>query len=305
MAFSASESAFEGFRIIRREPTSIAVWAVFYLIADLVMIAGFLPVMGLMTGLQTGGTTGAANLASLGGALLRLYAVLIPWALITGSMVCCGVYRAVLRPDDKGVGRLKFGVDELRLIGLWVVLGLLYLVVSVVIVVVFGIAAAALAAATQNAAGGAVLFILLLYLLMLCAFAWLAVRLSFAGPMTFAERKLRIFGGWGLTRRRFWPLLGCYLLALVFLIIIWIVAYGVMAGIGLAAAGGSIQSMVSQFTRPDYSSLQGYFNPLRIAYTVLSAPIGAVVAAITFAPAASAYKALTASSPEQQAEVFG
>jgi hypothetical protein len=301
MAFSASDSAFDGFRLIRREPAAIAAWAGFYLVSGLVLMAASLPLMRNLASLQANPTPSPAMV----GSVLTIYAVLIPWALIAGSVICCAVYRSILRPEDRGVARLKFGGDELRMMGLWIVLGLLWIGVGLVLAIVLAVTFGLGFAAAQGGSNGLVAIIpILAMLLVTCLMVWVVVRLSLAGPMTFAERKLRVFDSWRLTRKRFWSLFGCYLLALVFVIIVEIVFYAVVAAIGLTAAGGSIQSLVGWLAKPETSSLQAYFTPMRIAYAVLAAPISAIIAAVSIAPAASAYKAITGTGPDQQAEVF-
>ena len=57
-------------------------------------------------------------------------------------------------------------------------------------------------------------------------FAWIAVlifvpiRLSLAGPHTFADHRLRPFASWTMTKGRFWPMFGAYFLATVFALIV-------------------------------------------------------------------------------------
>ena len=146
--------------------------------------------------------------------------------------------------------------------------------------------------------------IALAYLVMLGAMAWLGVRLSLAGPMTFAQRRLRLFSAWKLTRRRFWPLLGCYLLAFVFVVIIYLVAFSLYGVITFATTGGSIADVATRLLRPDYTSLQAYLTPAQAAKTVIGGFLSALIYAVGFAPAASAYKAIAGQGPEAQAATF-
>src|SRR5690606_10927907 len=84
-----------------------------------------------------------------------VYALVLPVALITQSMLGAAVYRAILRPADGGVGYLRLGGDELRLIGLSIIYFLLTVVGMVVITFVAGLVVGLLGAAIG--AGGAAL----------------------------------------------------------------------------------------------------------------------------------------------------
>ena len=61
MAFSATDAAFEGFRVVRRHPMALIFWALFYavmMIAALALVGG--SIIGLMNaaeGLESSGAT--------------------------------------------------------------------------------------------------------------------------------------------------------------------------------------------------------------------------------------------------------
>ena len=127
MAFSANEAAFEGFRIVRREPGTIVIWGVLHLAIGLGSAFLVVPFMGpfmQLAQLQPGtARLDAAHMTALLLSAARFYAVILPLGLIVAAIFTCAVYRTVLRPADKGLARLKIGADELRLVVVWVVLG--------------------------------------------------------------------------------------------------------------------------------------------------------------------------------------
>ena len=243
----------------------------------------------------------------------RVYLLAFPVFLAAMSVMTCAVYRAVLRPDERGFGRLRFGADELRLLWLWILQGLVYLFVFIIVLLVIGVVGVGIAFATGAANGAGktspgavaivVLAVMVAYVGMICAMIWVGIRFSFAAPMTFSERRVRLFASLRLTKGHFWSLFGCYLLAFVLMMLLSVVSltlYGAISTIGM----GSITAAATSIFRPDFSSPQAYFTPSRLAYLVFNAGIAAVYYAVGIAPAAAAYRALTPVAPKSRAEVF-
>ncbi len=301
MAFSATNAATEGFRIVRREPWTIVAWAIMSLTITLVLLALLGP--GLVA-LQAGrasvpGASVADRMASVVNRLV-VDAVVLGLSVLVAAVVGSAAYRAVLRPSDSGFARLRLGADELRTA--------LMLSVFAVSCLVCATAAAAVVYVSQIATpAGSNRGAVLVAAVMVClAFAWvmiwLNVRLSLAAPMSFSQGRLRVFAAWKLTRGRFWPLLGCYLLAIIymlFLVMVSAIAYGLIG----VADGASISQMVEAAMRPRYASLLA-LNPAIVIYLMVRASVAAVIYAVIFAPAAAAYKAIAELSPDNQAAAF-
>jgi hypothetical protein len=213
-----------------------------------------------------------------------------PAMLLLGAVLLAAIYRAVLRPADSARAYLRLGGDELRLVLVSLILGVLW-AVGLLVVLFAAVALYQVAAPVGVLAGLAAIPLLI----------WVAVRLSFAGPMTFTEGKLNVFGSWTLTRGRFWPLFGAYVLAFVMAILISLLS-GVISSALLAVFGGGI-SALAQADNPDFSQ----FGPglaLGFGLYALVQLIAAVLQMIIqSAPPAAAYRDITGYGRDT-AEVF-
>ncbi|KQZ03256.1 hypothetical protein ASD21_20865 [Caulobacter sp. Root1455] len=308
MQFKVTEAAFAGFRLIRREPRTIAIWAVFNLVAGMALTAAM--IQSGFGRFMSASKTGTMSPDLMVGLLIG-EGVAIVGTILIASVMGAAVYRAILRPTEAPLTRLRFGGDELRLILLSVIMGLLFAVLSMALFIPVAIVGVAIAAGSGfghgesvGATAGVVLVTLLGYLLVLIGLVYFAVRLSLAGVMTFAERRLRVFESWRLTKGRFWPLLGAYGLAVALMIPIYLVMTTLYFGVSVAFAGGDFSRAASEVFQPDMTTLAAYFSPARIAYLVFGGAVGGVLTAVTYAPAAAVYRDIAETRPENQAEVF-
>jgi hypothetical protein len=170
--------------------------------------------------------------------------------------------------------------------------------ITVAIGIVIGLVGAVGAAA--GGPGGALLAVVGA-LVALGVSVWVFVRLSLAAPMTFAERKLRVFESWSLTRGHFWALFGAYLIAFVMGLVVSLLGLAIFFGVAVAVGGGV--AAISGVFQPDFSSFAAYLTPLRIAYLIVNAGISALAYAILIAPGAVAYRELA--RPTSIPDVFG
>ena len=292
MAFSATMAALEGFRLTRRQPAAVAVWAVLMLVFNLaaigllIMIAG--PAMTEMSQLSADQSADPERMLALMGPMAGAYGALIPLSLVFIAMVTTAVYRASSSEKGDTFGFLRLGIAEFRQVVVSLVVGLMALVALFVIVLVLGMIMGMIGVAMGGSGTGAavamVLIVILLYFVMLAGWLGFYVKFSFAGPMTFVEKRIRIFESWKATSGRFWPLMGCYLFAGVLGVVVALL--GLV--IGMAAVIG-VGGDVAEVFQTDMTSMATYFTPGMLAYVVISSIFNALTYAIFLSPAMAAY----------------
>ncbi|MDP9103325.1 MAG: hypothetical protein M3N05_04895, partial [Pseudomonadota bacterium] len=209
---STTETAFEGLRLTRERPRTVLWWWAANIAASLIQFfiaiqSPFLRLNDQLTALQgqsealqrNASDPAAAQqflttLGHIAGPML-LFAILV---LLIQMVLSTAVLRAVLRPADRTAGYLRFGMDELRQLGLAMIVLFSMLVYafivslasSLVIAVLSGLSGGALPASALGAVAVAVIWI---------AFLYPAVRLSLAPAMTLADGRISFLRAWALT----------------------------------------------------------------------------------------------------------
>ena len=301
MAFSATEAAFEGFRVVRRHPMALVFWALFYVV---VMAVAFAVVGGNLIGL----TAAAERLESAGGAptpedfmplmqgYMSVFAVLAPISLAASAVLYAAIVRSVLRPTETAFGYMRVGMDEVRVLVVSLALLVLFMVAGGLATVIIGVLAGFAAAG-----GGAVIWILVVLatLAAIAAGIWLAVRLSLAIPITVAERRFAILDSFKVTKGRFWPLLGMALLAGVMSLVVSLLGSLIFLPVEMATGG------LKALTALEGQGMAAMFQaawPAIVGWVVVNAILSALQVAVVYAPFSAAYRDIMGQKPD--AEVF-
>lgn len=284
--FSATDAAFEGFRVARERPWAIVAWAGVALamsIGDIVLRFNLIDPTTVAQAKQV-----AAGGANVQGAMqlvtaeapIRYLAAAVPIQLLFYGILFAAAFRVVLEPKSS-VNGLRLGIQELRQVLLMLISGGLIFVADLGLLFVTGLAFILLKPISEPlAAVVAAASVILSFALVVVV----PIRLSLAGPLTFVERNLRPFSSWVMTRGHFWPMLGAYVLASVFAALVVLLGLAVMAGL-FAIGGKTIQSMIAA---PDH--MIDYLSPFRITYLIGSAFISAQAWAIIACPAAKIFR---------------
>ena len=293
MAFSASDAAFEGFRLTRRAPLAILIWTAAYVVISVIMLAlAGSSIAGLMdqaAALEGIGDPTPEQMLPLMGAYFTMLGILMPLGIIFGAVMYAAVNRAVVRPAESAFGYLRLGGDELRVFVVYLVLTVLAMIVGAVLFAAVGLLVGLTATAAENLAA---LFAVLGGLVAVGLFIWLAVRFSLALPITVAERRIAIFDSWALTRGHFWGLLGMTILAFILSMVVQILAWILFMPLMFLMGGNLTDLAGADMQGPDLMQVLTSLGPIAVIAALLVALISALQLAIMYAPYAAAYRAL-------------
>jgi hypothetical protein len=240
---SASEAAFYGFNLLKRDPLTFAgvgvVFLLFAVYTTMVFLPSYFNVIEAMTAVDVRGRNGPPELAGPLLGMASFYLLLIPvFMVVLGALNRSFVFGA-----SKGwVLGLKVGMDEVRVIVVTIV-GFILQLVALYACMLVG-AFAGFAAAGLSGALGMLVFAAA-YLAGLALSIWVGVRLSFAGPASVAERRFVVFESWAMTKGRFWPLLRAYLIVYALLVAAFVVTGVIAMGAIAVGASGSLANVGS------------------------------------------------------------
>ncbi len=292
--FSVSDAAFTGFGIVRHKPLAVLIWAVAQLLIaigfSVLLVTRFGPLFDQLAALTPAQRHDPAQAMAMFLQLAPLYGLFLLFALIFYSILFATMNRAVLRPSEDAFGYIRVGPDEFRQLGLILIYALLGIVAEIVLIIGGVVIGAAIGAAAHQP----VLAGVIAALAVLCAIAFLAVKLSLASAQTFATGKINVFGSWALTKGRFWPILGAYALAFFLLIVVSVLGYVVIVALMVATGGGDI---FSQLFHPKFGSPSDYFTAPRVVQIVLGSALGAITWPIMMTPAPAIYRTIVADRP--------
>lgn len=301
MSFSATDAAFEGFRLVRRNPMALVAWTLVYLIYTLAALfasGGMMRSMAVwmeqVEALENGPAPTSPEafapiMESYFAAMSHMLWA-IPLSMIISAVLMAAVVRAVLQPDAGGFGYLRLGMDEVRAFVVTLVIGILTAIAAAVAFVVAGIAGGVAVASFE---GWGVLVMVLAMLAAGAFVIWLLVRWSLAIPITVAEKRFAIFDSFAMTKGRFWPLLGMAVIAGVMALVVMLLC-------GLIAMPVSMMGGMSMFVGMNGDDPAEVFrnfnpaNPWMIASAVINAIIYALILAVLYAPFSVAYREIKA-----------
>lgn len=289
MSFSATDAAFEGFRIARRHPTAIAIWSGITLVFNVLTTVALIGIAGpQLTALEAAASTGEPDPQQI----MEMFGVLAP-AYLLMLVLSAGYYAVMLPAIERSVfeegpdkrGFLAFGGVELRHLGMVFALGAVlfgaYMAVAVIISVIFvllEIVAGSIAAALVAVALGLAAVVLML---------WIVARFTLAGPAALREGGIGMSRSWALSKGLSWSLLGGLIVACLLAVVVSLLIITIFAGVAALVGGvGAVGGMLN----PDTSSLAAYFTPAMMGYIVAVAVSSALSFAIVAGFGASAYR---------------
>lgn len=298
--FSVTAAVGAGFQVIGRKPLAVMVWGLLMALSAvpaLLILLWVLPEFQMAMAERAQGVAppSMASLARLQLKLTLLQPVMMVTNAVLYAVLSAAVYRAVLTPEDDRRFYLRFGAAELWLILLTLVVGVLFGLALVVVMIVGGGFTAALVYALKDAGAGPIALVVTVAVVAFTwLITWLALRLSMAAPMTFAERQFRLFESWTLTRGHAGSLFGVGLILTLFcLVLITLLQAVAMAGVAGALIGGgySEEALAAFLARPVSAWLIDAAPWVVLSLATVSV-VGAGVMTIWYAAWAHAYRQL-------------
>ncbi len=194
------------------------------------------------------------------------------WPILTVCVLAYWVVSSILTTTtmrryirDEGFS-LKFGGDELRVMAVylgWSVMGLIAL--APVFVLIGGVAWSGFSSAfgtgpdpSEAAILGAVGGSFGLMFLIFPVYVFFATRLAPCFALTVKERQVRFFGAWHVSRGRFWPILGAYvILAIAGSVLAGVINQVVQSGFTMALPFEALMDLQSP-----QEALDAFFSPV-------------------------------------------
>ena len=286
MSPSATEAAFEGFRVVRRKPTVVAWWALAYLV--LFAVAFALAGPSLIEVMTIADTMNAANpspadMQRLGAAYAGL-AWLLPAGLLFGAVLNTAIARAVLRPEEGRLGYLRLGADEFRVLG-----ATLLLTLAGAAITLLAAFAAGLLVGLASFAGQAVAWLvgLLAGAAVLALVVFLAIRFSLVIPATFTDKRMAFKESWRATKGVFWPLLGMAVIAVIMSIVVGLL--GGIVALPLTLATGGMQTLTSM-EGASFGEMLSTAGPAIATWIVVNSILSTLQMVAIYAPFAAAWR---------------
>lgn len=286
MTFSATDCAFEGFRLTRRAPVAVLLWAVayaaFFGLLFLLVGSHFATIMSLISQLEGQTEPSIEDMQPL----MQAYGVIVAWAaplgLLFSAVISTAIARSVIRPEDRKFGYMRLGKDELRVLGASLIVALAMFGVTFV-----GFMLVSLVAALAAAAPALWLAVVLLALAVLAVAIWLSVRLSLVVPATFSEGRIAVKSAFAMTAGKvFWPLFGMAVIAWVMAVLVGLLGSAVAAPFTMIV-GGSERLIAMQGA--SVPSLLSALGPMLAVSLVVNAVMTAAQVVIMYAPFSAAY----------------
>jgi hypothetical protein len=234
---SAGEILSATFQFIRDHLKAVMIWSAVYLVAILVAQLAMRPFYQM----QISGVPSSQALLSVFGIYLLMIAIVI--------VLNAAIFRAALHPEQREASYLRVGMDELRLFGLLLLLGIAFFIAFVVVALVINIGVFGLMAMGRIGMVFSALLAIAGYIATLAAIIFFVVRLASAGPLTILRKRITIGEAWRLTRGHFWSLFGAYAVVAVILIVGGIMVF-------MLVAGSELQAMMDQMRHPGDAAYQ-------------------------------------------------
>jgi len=248
-----------GFRVLAKRPKELIIWSIIQLVFGGAVFAIMMPFFASIMAAQRAAAAGTAPALPSGLGMIFLFELLLMlWFL----MLFAAVVRMTASDGNDRWAWLRFGMDEIRLIGLGLLLIIAMIVVEIVAVLLGGVVVG-LVTAGSAAAGGILAVVLII--LGICAAIWASVRISLIAAITVLDHEFAIRKGWRATKGHFWTLFGTY--------VVMFIGYMIVEGIAVAVMSPFLFSSLVGARSPD----QAIEAQQRMMATLTTPSVGLII----------------------------
>jgi hypothetical protein len=288
--FLPTEAVFAGFRFVRERPAALMIWSAFLLVVIAVAVLAMFDLGGdQMTAMMTASQTtpiDPAQISKLSEAVLPASSFAFLLVVVFGSVLMTAILRVQLEPGVHPWGGLRFGGDELRLLGANL---------AVLLALFFAELGLGLVAGLVSNVGLRTPIMLVGFLLILA----LQARLSLTAVVAMVEKRIALRRSWTLTGKGFWRLLGAYVLlwaiAIVILFLI-VILFGALTA-AVAMAGGGANPLALMMAN-NYGGLNSVVVGLYVLMNLAQVWLTMVVLAVSLVINVAAYRAFVLDAPK-------
>jgi|GEM_PF-590770 hypothetical protein len=309
--FSLGDAFASGFRLVGRRPGVILAWALAFFVlgllpALLVWALAAPDVIHLFAQAMQASRSGVeppppdlSQALALQSKLLGVRAVQFLADVVSRAVLAAAVFRAVLEPERSRFAYLRLGAQELWLMLLTLAFTILFVIAMIVLAVPFGLVGALAYYFLHGSPAGApaAAFVAALCVLgYVGVLAWILLRLSLAGPMTFAAREFRLFESWSLTRGHAGELFALALLLTAAMVGVSLAVQAVLAAVFLIVFGGLFMhpGQLQAFFAQPWQVWAGALAPWAALAVVVLCVLAAALTAVLVAPWAVVWRQLSA-----------
>lgn len=275
-----------GFRLVRERIGSLAIWALLYLAMTVAVQFAMRPFMGAVFAAQAGragGTPPDPSVLFQGiGTVFGVYVLFFIGLIV----IYTAALRAATRPEEDAFAYLRLGMDELRMLGVGVILFIAFMILYFGMSLVVGLLAGILAVAARGSVAVPIISVILSVFVMFAVLIFFQVRFSLVFALTMLRGRIVIGESWQITRGRFWTLFGAYLVLFLIIAVTMTVLFMVTMGpyfADLSRAGLSPGGMQALQQR----QLERQFGPVGVM-TLVGWVLGALIGVFWIALGAGA-----------------
>lgn len=290
----------DAFGVFREHPAAVAIWGAIYLAGNIAMLL----VMRPMLAAAMSPALSTADPGAMIGMIAPMWLLSLILGLV-GVVLYTAAMRSVLRPGAGGIGFLRLGMDELRMLVLLILFVIVGFVLFFAASLVLGLFGAGVAAGSHSIAA-MVIFSLLIGLVIFAALIYFTIRFSLAFPLTLHRGEFVIGEAWRLSRGHFWTLFGAALvvsvIGLILSSVVNLVAMGSYFGDLIAAAGNPD---ATRLVAERQAAMMSGLSTMLILQSIGGAVVAAVWIALSGGSAAAAAKLLIEDEFDDAEDVFG